>query len=84
MQNECTCIIDKIFKECINFDFLTKFDLMIIGQGQVYHIRIGYSNPTTKGPKYRMNVLTLLIRFLRCEMVGIQNNLQFLLQFITW
>ena len=65
---------------CINFDFLTKIDLMIIGQGQVYHIRVGYS----KGPKCRMNLPALLIRFLRCEMVGIQNNLQFLLQFPMW
>ena len=69
---------------CINFYFLTKIDWFIIGQGQVYHIRVGYSNPTTQGLKRKMNVPALLTRFLRWKMVGTQNNLQFLLQFTTW
>ena len=52
---------------------------MIIGHDQVYHIHVGYFNPTTQGPKCRMNVPALSIRFLGWKMVGTQNNLQFLL-----
>ena len=33
-----------------SFNFLAKIDGIIVGQCQVYHIRVGYSNPTPHGP----------------------------------
>ena len=35
---------------CASFNFLAKIDGMIVGQCQVYHIRVGYSNSTPHGP----------------------------------
>ena len=33
-----------------SFNFLAKIDGIIVGQCQVYHIYVGYSNPTPHGP----------------------------------
>ena len=35
---------------CASFNFWAKIDGMIDGQCQVYHIRVGYSNPTPHSP----------------------------------
>ena len=35
---------------CASFNLLAKIDGIIVGQCQVYHIRVGYSNPTPHGP----------------------------------
>ena len=35
---------------CASFNFWAKIDGMIVGQCQVYHIRVGYSNPTPHSP----------------------------------
>ena len=35
---------------CASFNFLAKIDGIIVGQCQVYHIYVGYSNPTPYGP----------------------------------
>ena len=41
---------------------MAKFDGIIVGQCQVYHIRVGYSNPTPHGPA-GINELALLFGF---------------------
>ena len=49
---------------CASFNFLAKIDGMIVGQCQVYHIRVGYSNPTPHGPT-GTNEPALLFSFLK-------------------
>ena len=49
---------------CASFNFLAKIDGIIVGQCQVYHIRVGYSNPTPHGPT-GINELALLSNILK-------------------
>ena len=48
---------------CASFNFMAKIDGIIVGQCQVYHIRVGYSNPTPHGPA-GINEPALLFSFL--------------------
>ena len=54
---------------CATFNFLAKIDGIIVGQCKVYHIRVGYYNPTPHGPT-SINEPALLFSILKLCFFG--------------